>query len=249
MDNFEDKMDAYIQNKMNELERKVFEKELLKDPEKKERFEQHKEAVQMIEIASLKKQLDRIEHEVDQKQKSISQKKTKVISLFPRAQMIGIAASMTILIVAAVWIFYPSPKSTEHFAFRKYYQKDPGLPTTMGVSDQITLDQAMLLYKQNDYKEALHAFETLINESPNDTIQYYYAMSLMELDQFAEAEKTLRKLEIQSPNLQQRRDWYLIMALLQLNKENEAIEQVQEILEQEQHLYKNDAKRLFEEIK
>jgi predicted Zn-dependent protease len=248
MDNFEDKMDDYIQNKMNDLDRKVFEKELAEDPDKKERFEQHKEVIQIIEIASLKEQLDRLEHKVDQEKKSSSQKKSKVINLFPRAQMIGIAASLTILIVAAVWIFYPSQNNSDHFAFRKYYQKDPGLPTTMGVSDQITLDQAMLLYKQNNYQEALQAFETLLNETPNDTVQYYYAMSLMELDQFAEAEKTLRKLELKSSNLQQRRDWYLIMALLQLNREDEAIELVNEIIDQEQHLYKNDAKRLFEEI-
>lgn len=248
MKEFENKIDAYLQDRMTNLEKELFEEALENDPEKRKMLEEHREAIKMIKIASLKQNLDQLE-KAHGKDSSRSEKKSRVVSLFSRPQLIGIAASLLVLVVAAVWIFLPSPQSESQLAFEKYYEKDPGLPTTMGVSDEISLSQAMLLYKQGEYGQAEEAFDQLLEQGPSDTVLYYKAMTLIELENFEQAEKYLRKSQLETGKYSQRSDWYLAMVLLEQNQKEESIEILQDIANTDKHLYATEASQLINELK
>ena len=92
------------------------------------------------------------------------------------------AACVAILIVLGGYTFLQgnSLSNKNEQLFATYFRPDPGLPTTMSVSDNFDFFDAMVSYKQGDYNKAITKWEVLLKEKPdNDTLNYFIGVAYL----------------------------------------------------------------------
>lgn len=122
-----------------------------------------------IEAQSLKERLDDFHTELDY---GASNKPVPVKTMYFRK--IAIAAILVIAI-GGFWLF--SGNANEKL-YAKYFVLDPGLPTMMSETSNFEFYDAMVNYKQGDYKTAIGKWETLLeNKLQNDTLNYFLGMA------------------------------------------------------------------------
>src|SRR5690606_23244373 len=62
--------------------------------------------------------------------------------------------------------------------YAEFFVPDPGLPTTMSSTNNYTFFDAMVNYKQGDYKTAIKKWETLeAANTENDTLIYFLGVA------------------------------------------------------------------------
>jgi len=89
-----------------------------------------------------------------------------------------IAAAVVIIVASAS--FWMINGSSNERLYNSYFKPDPGLPTTMSRTDNYTFFDAMVNYKQGDYKKAISKWEVLQKKEPqNDTINYFLGVAYL----------------------------------------------------------------------
>ncbi len=72
-----------------------------------------------------------------------------------------------------------------------------------GIAQTRSEEQLGIQYFQNkEYEKAVEIFSKIYNKNPNSYIYYYYCQSLIELEDYKEAEKLIKKQQRQQPNVQ-----------------------------------------------
>ena len=155
---------------MPDEELKAFKARLENDSEFKTQVEDIRTLLTGIEAQSLKEQLD--EFHKDIKKQPIKKGSAKVRYLQFRKL---VAAAAIIIALGSFWFF--NQNSNERL-YSKYFTPDPGLPTTMSTSSNFDFYDAMVNYKQGDYKTAIKKWELLNANSPdNDTLNYFLGVA------------------------------------------------------------------------
>lgn len=227
-----DLFDQYLNDELSGLERTHFEQRLQEDEAFRSSFELHKNAIRAIEFASIKDKMSKI---------SIEAQRSKTVGI---RSVVAIAAGIALLVGA---YFFTLDRVEEPLNYDQVFAsidfKDPGLPTLMGdAHDDQDLDNFMIAYKQNKYEEALEKGRALAAKKPNsDTIQYYLAMTLYEMDQFDAASDILMNLETEPTPIGQKSEWYLYMIDLKKGDLIAAKAGIMTIAEDTSHIFRMEA--------
>lgn len=198
--------DQYLANEMSAEEKVTFEKQLSEDTELATAFEIFKELNLHLEnkfgnekdLKAFKKNLKSISKE------HFKTKKTKVVAFKP--WQYAIAASVAILV--GLFVFQNINPS-----FDDYNNPEMAAFVERGdVNENLKLAQDA--FNAKNYKAAIPHFEAILKESKSPEIQYFYAVSLLEDNQFQKAETNLSELKSGTSIYKNKATWYLALSKL-----------------------------------
>ncbi len=225
----------YLENELSAEERTNFEKQLVEDQEFASAFDifkdlnlhlEHKFG-NVTELNAFKKNLKSISKE------HFKAKKSKVVSLKP--WQYAIAASVAILV--GLFFFQNINPSFDDY-------DNPEMATFIErgeVNENLKLAQDAFNVK--NYKAAIPYFEGVLKVNKSPEIQYFYAVSLLEDNQFQKAETNFSALKSGTSIYKTKATWYLALSklkqkeyksckeiLLTIPDDFEDYDQVQELL-------------------
>lgn len=198
--------DQYLANEMSAEEKVTFEKQLSEDTELATAFEIFKELNLHLEnkfgnekdLKAFKKNLKSISKE------HFKTKKTKVVAFKP--WQYAIAASVAILV--GLFVFQNINPS-----FDDYNNPEMAAFVERGAVNE-NLKLAQDAFNAKNYKAAIPHFEAILKESKSPEIQYFYAVSLLEDNQFQKAETNLSELKSGTSIYKNKATWYLALSKL-----------------------------------
>jgi hypothetical protein len=200
----------YLENELSAEEKTIFEKQLAEDPEFASAFEIFRELNQHLEnkfgnandLKAFKKNLKSISKE------HFKTKKPKVVAFKP--WQYAIAASIAILV--GLFVFQNINPSFDDY-------NNPEMATFIERGDvNENLKLAQDAFNAKNYKSAIPYFEAVLNSTKSPEIQYFYAISLLEDNQFQKAETNLSELKSGTSIYKNKATWYL--ALLKLKQKD-----------------------------
>jgi len=161
-------VERYINKQMSVDELKVFENKLKSDSDFKMQVEDLKTLLSGIETQSLKEKLNDFHEDVPKK----STPKVRFLQFRKIA-----AAAVIVVAIGGFWFFNQNSNAK---LYANYFTPDPGLPTTMSSTDNYKFYEAMVYYKQGEYKTAISKWKTLQNTKPSkDTINYFIGVAYL----------------------------------------------------------------------
>jgi hypothetical protein len=198
--------DQYLADELSAEEKIAFEKQLTEDQELATAFEIFKELHVHLEhkfgnateFKAFKKNIESIS------KKHFKTKKLKVIDFSP--WYYAVAASVTILV--GLFVFQNINPS-----FDDYNNPENAYFTERGVVND-NLKLAEVAFNTKNYKTAIPYFETVLNATKSPEIQYFYAVSLLEDNQFQKAETNLLDLKWGTSIYKNKASWYLALSKL-----------------------------------
>ncbi len=225
----------YLENELSSEEKTNFEKQLSEDEEFASAFEifkdlnlylEHKFG-NVTELNAFKKNLKSISKE------HFKTKKSKVVAFKP--WQYGIAASVALLV--GLFVF-----QNINPTFDDYNNPENAYFTERGDVNE-SLKQAQDAFNAKNYKAAIPYFERVLKGNKSPEIQYFYAVSLLQENQFPKAETNLMDLKSGTSIYATKAIWYLALSklkqkdyksckaiLLTIPDDYEDYEQVQELL-------------------
>lgn len=196
----------YLSNELSAEEKTNFEKQLSEDKELASAFEIYKELNQHLEnkfgneqeLKAFKKNLKSISKE------HFKAKKPKVVAFKP--WQYAIAASIAILV--GLFVFQNINPSFEDY-------NNPEMATFVERSDvNENLKLAQDAFNAKKYKAAIPHFEAVLKVNKSPEIKYFYAISLLEDNQFQKAETNLSDLKSGTSIYKNKATWYLALSKL-----------------------------------
>lgn len=158
------------------------------------------------------------------------------------------AAAAVLILVCATFLIMPDPTPGDYFA--ESYTPYPSItrPITKGTAQQEDqLSRAYRAYQNRDYSQALSLFEA--SDTSNDTLLFYQAISLIEVNQLNQAASILDKLKSRDNRFKQEAAWYRALCLLKTGSINEMQAALSAIANTDDHPYSDEASTLLEKIK
>lgn len=200
----------YIANRLSDEDKTRFEELLKTDLEFRELYETHKEmaaAFQLSKSKEIKARLQALDHEeTPVKTKSFFQSKFRSIA------------------VAAVLVlgmfFMVNLLNSNGDLYETYFEICPNtyLPVTRGSTQNDIQFEAFKAYESGDFKTAETTFKKILETEKNTTIEFYYAMSLLNQDKFDLALAQLNAVQDIRFDYQVEVLWYA--ALIQLKNKD-----------------------------
>lgn len=214
-------IEQFISRQMTAEENAAFTKQLSADLALQQKLETVKLLLIGIQEAELEKKLDDFHHDLLRLKKNRIQSYTKTFAVKK-----WLIAASVIIIVGLGSLLLLNQDTKEEKLFAAYYEREPGLISPMGASDNYLFDRAMVDYKVGDYDAALLSWEKLLTLKPeNDTLNYFIASTFLLKEKEEKAIHHFKKV-IDNENSRFRNDalWYTGLALLKLNRKTEAID-------------------------
>jgi len=180
-------VEHYLNNRMSDDELEKFENKFNNDKAFKSQVEDIKTLLLGIESQSLKEKLEVFHDDIPDK--IVARNSSKVRYL----QFIKIAAAAAIIIaLGSLWFLNQNPNAK---LYTDYFSPDPGLATIMSSNSNFKFYDAMVNYKQGDYKTAISKWTTLLEtKSQNDTLNYFLGVAHLANKQEIEAIPYLEKV-------------------------------------------------------
>ncbi|MFD2942647.1 tetratricopeptide repeat protein [Flavobacterium notoginsengisoli] len=231
--------DQYLQGELTVDEKNNLEKQLTEDPELASSFETFKEMHFQLdnkfgletEREAFKENLGRISD------KYFNKKQSKVVSLKPWY----FAAAASVVIMFGLFFFdykhYPN--------FEDYNHPESAYFTERGVSEE-TLKQAEDNFNGKRYEKAVPLFEAILKENNSLEIQYFYAISLLQVGKYVKAETIFKELESGNSAYKEKAKWNLALSKLKQGKYKECQEILQTISQDFEDY--DDVEQLLEEL-
>jgi tetratricopeptide (TPR) repeat protein len=227
--------EQYLSNELSAEEKINFEKQLAEDTELASAFEIFKELNlhlenkfgNEMELKAFKKNLKSVSKE------HFKAKKSKVVAFKP--WQYTIAASVAVLV--GLFVFQNINPSFDDY-------NNPEMATFIERGDvNENLKLAQDAFNTKNYKTAIPYFEGVLKVNKTPEIQYFYAISLLEDNQFQKAESNLSELKSGTSIYKTKAAWYLALSklkqkdyksckeiLLTIPDDFEDYDQVQELL-------------------
>jgi tetratricopeptide (TPR) repeat protein len=164
-------VERHLNKTMSKQEALDFELRLAEDPQFRTHVADIKTLLLGIGNQSLKERLDEFHEALPESQMESSNGKTKSTMLWGKF-------AAAILIFAAIGGFWWFSTTQNERLYAEYFTPDPGLPTTMSSSTNFEFYDAMVDYKQGNYKIAIEKWELLESKQPgNDTLNYFLGVA------------------------------------------------------------------------
>lgn len=164
-------IEQYLSGDLKARELEDFERLMAIDEDFKAQVEDVRITFLGIEAQSLKEQLDDFHKDIP---KPNAETTTKQKVRFLNYSRIAAAAAI-IIAVGSIWFFSGSPNEK---LYSKYFVPDPGLPTTMGSTNEFEFYDGMVSYKYGDYDIAIEKWTFLSEKkADNDTLNYFLGVA------------------------------------------------------------------------
>lgn len=208
---YSDRIDQFLLGQMEPEEEKWFQQEVKEDSslEKELLFHQNmKDAILEDDVLMMREVLD-FAHQNYQQRKVVEHPSS---SRFSR-RWIMVAAVMTVLLATGFLAWFITGK---HYSNRELYEMYfKPYKVTMNVRSVTTnqdkmMREAMLLYEQGSYKEAIPKFEKILaNDEMNHAASLYSGISYMEINNYREAAVSFQRIIDHKNNLYiEQAEWY-----------------------------------------
>lgn len=177
----------YLNNYLNFEDKENFENDLKSNQQLASAFEVYKNLnTHLQQKFENENQLNDFKANLESAKKLMNKKETKIFSI--KTIYYAIAACFALVFGL---IIYNSNQSDPTFI--DYYQKQNANFTERG--DVIkTLKQAQDAFNKDDYKLAASLFETILKTYPRPEIEFFYGISLMQINKFYESEMVFDRL-------------------------------------------------------
>lgn len=201
--------ESYLNNEMTAEEKLNFQKRLQDDLQFKESFDLYQQTTQFLDTKFSAETID-----FQQNLKSISSayfndnKKSKIITFKP--WQYAVAASVVLLL--GTWFFMQNNNPE----YGDYSQHEAAYFTERSAEDS-NLKMAQDLFNAKDYKNAVSVFEK-IDDLKKPELQYFYAIALIETNDFSKAEVFLNRIKDGNSIYKDKAIWYLALSNLKQNK-------------------------------
>lgn len=212
--------ESYLNNEMSAEERLDFESRLQQDSQFKESFELYQETSVFLghkfaaETQDFKKNLASVSKDYF----SEEEQETKVVSFKPWYY----AAAASVVILLGTWIFMKGPTAE----YSDYDQHENAAFVERGDASQ-DLKNAQDFFNKKEYGKAVASFEK-IQKLDQPEYQYFYAIALIETDNYVKAELLLNEIQRGNSIYKNKAVWY--SALSELKQKN--LEECKSLLRQ-----------------
>lgn len=198
-------IEAYVLDRMSTVERTAFEQRLANDTALRAELELERENIQAVELGGLTSTLRSIASDLQATERA---KGTGW------GRFMAYAASIAVLLMVTIWWFGRPPINERLFA--DHFTPEPGLPVTMGATDDPAFADAMVYYKEGLYAEAAARWMPLLEKEPtNDTLLFYTAMVDIVTDHGTSAVTKLNTVAQGTSIFQSRARWYLFLLFVE----------------------------------
>lgn len=230
----------YLTNQLSEKEKIDFENQLQNDASIREKFRIYQNWTNYLENKFDSKTIDFKKNlETISKSNFTENKKseTKIISFKP--YYFAIAAS--IVLVIGTWFMMQNSMPN----YNDYNQHEEAYFTERG--DIIkNLKLAQDAFNTKNYPEAITNFEIVLKSHKRPEIEFYYAVSLLEVNKFTESEAIFNNLKSGTSIYKDKSTWYLALSNLKQKKYEETKEFLKQIPEDAEDYAK--AEKLLDEL-
>lgn len=204
----------YLNNELSENEKIDFEKQLQNDASIREKFTIYKELNGFLENKFSQESIDFKKNlETISKSHFKENNKTKVINFKP--WYYAVAASVAL--VFGTWFMMQNSLPT----YEEFNQHE-----TATFSDRGDIIKNLLLaqkaFNNKDYETAVTNFEIVLKEYKRPEVVYFYGISLLEINKFAESEKVFNDLKAGTSIYKDKANWYLALSNLKQKKYQES---------------------------
>lgn len=215
------RFENYLAKELSSEEVKIFEEQLQNDPEFNESFSLYKETSQFLEHKFSNETIDfkeNLKAISNQHFSSETPEKGKVIAFKP--WYYAVAASV-VVVMGMWWMIQSEPNYSD------YNQHDTALFMERSVGDA-NLKAAQEAFNAKDYKKAVVAFDK-ITDLRDPELQLFYAISLIETDNYAKAQLFLDQLRNGNSVYKHKATWYLALSYLKQDKKEACKSMLKEI--------------------
>jgi tetratricopeptide (TPR) repeat protein len=211
-------IERYLDNEMTAAEQESFNATLSQDATLQQLVNEVRALRDGVEAASIKELLETFHSEIPQAHSKVVQEPNLMLPRKKNSRFYwGVAASIVVLF-GLYWIL--AEKNINEALYAAHFQPDPGLPTTMGTSDNYEFFDAMVDYKLGNYQQAIQKWETQLQGKPeNDTLHYFLGVAKLALNREGAAISHLEKVMVQSQSIFIE-DTYYYLGLAALKKGN-----------------------------
>lgn len=186
-----ERIEAYLHDNMEDSDRLAFEKELQENSDLKAKLEGIIQMEKDLEKAILRQKMQGFHQEIPVQTES--EKPTKRLNNFYKTSwgiLIGAAAVLLVFLLL-------NPKESYSGIYKSHFYIEPGLPTPMSSGKDYKFNEAMVDYKQKNYKIAISKWEKQLDANPqNDTLHYFIGVSYLNQKELDKALEHLNQPEI-----------------------------------------------------
>ena len=221
---------------LSEEEEQAFDARLSTDEDFSKEYQEYKELAEVLivqEGEELKKQL------------------TTLSSAPSKSEPVWWKAAAVVAVLIGVFAVYQW--APEEDPFQNYFDPYPNViaPTTRGQdSPDSILQKAFSKYDSADYQGASVLFEEVLKQDPSDSVQFYWAMSLLNAEQNQEAQLVLKELVEEFPQNDFKAEtlWYYGLVLLKNEETEEAKDAFRRVLDYPGTFKKKEAQELLAQL-
>ncbi|MDI9309577.1 MAG: hypothetical protein QM535_05130 [Limnohabitans sp.] len=216
--------ESYLQNELSNEDKISLENQLKNDGDLSEKFKIYRENSDFLnqkfseESINFKQNLQKISNE----HFSQANQTTKVIRFQPWKY--AIAASITLFF--GIWFLMQNDMPE----YSDFSQHEVASFVERGTNDA-NLKAAQDAFNLKNYKEAVIELEAILKKENNVEIKYFYAISLLEQNQFVNAEEYFNELKNGNSVYKEKAVWYLALSQLKQKNKEECIKYLKQIPE------------------
>lgn len=200
-------IDAFLLGTMPDVERDAFIQAMEQDADLRRDVETQRDNMWSVELAGFTRTLQ-----------AVAAAQTPASARTGWAPVLKYAAMLALLLAGALW-WGTRPNAHERL-YARYHVPDPGLPVPMSISSNPLFHDAMVAFKMGEYAEAHAKWAPLLQQQPgNDTLRYYIASALLEMDSTEKALPMLEHLAADSSStFADKARWYLFLSYLRAGR-------------------------------
>lgn len=237
MEELTKKIERYLSGEMSLEEKSAFDIEMEKDPALQKEFDLYRITYDLLEANAY------IELKEKVSELNSTNRTNNSIKFLGR-----VAAVLLVLLIPTY--FYISAQYKDKNLYVHYAQPYPDRITKMGGDTDEMLFSAMEHYNEKEYEIAAIEFSKIRQQdSTNEQIAIYEAVSLMNSDQADRAVKLLEEIRSSSsPKYQLAIQWQLILAYLANGEGDKSNEMLKSFLRMNDGYQQKNAKKLFDDL-
>lgn len=232
-------IERYLNDELSAEELQAFEKRMKENRLFAEEIYAHRDVISGIDYY----------FRLELKRKLVEEEERLLGPAVTTQQMLGIAASVALLLVA-VYLFKGNsinPEST----FKAYFSPYPANYALTAVVDDSAMRgaSAMKLYEKGSYEDALYAFDIQVEQSKDyETPLFYSAVTLLKLKRIKDANSRLKLLINRESSYSAAARWYLALSYLRAGKFGMCEKLLRQVASSRSNEYQDEAHRLLQEL-
>ena len=228
MKEYQEIIDKYLSNTLNQTERSTFEERLTSESGLRDAYEMEVTSRRVIKIAGrrqLKARLDKFENPSE----------AKIIRPFFSTKRLLLVASLVIGLTAALWLIQSSfGNETPQALFAEHFQpyRSPVLERGTVEAQKNNWESGIENYNNQNYEAAIKSFEAALStkQVPEYLVHFYLGQSLLAKDQPNTASAIAAFEKVMGDNFyQQPAKWYMALAYLELGQTDQSITLLKEL--------------------